>query len=247
MYSGDSPMISYFQNDLPTDTMFVDRTLDYFKVMNGEYIEGGHLRNEKHVGGVDPLTGKAVVTKNKPNKVGKNTRVTSGDVFFEEQNTEHVIHDSVSATAAVNGAAHLARFTTPAKVRCQGDVRIKPFGCVIVNGITEDLDGNWLVVSTKHFLNINGEYQIEMQVAADGTGKNNDTPTRTTNSSEIGTIDIAAALENGGVPVTAPVAKKSKIKLSKPIHKETKQGFNRTPAKWVAPPPSASKSRKGKK
>ena len=253
IYSSNSAIISYFANDFPTDFLAVDRTLDYFKVMNGEYVEGDALRNEKHIGGVNPVTGKTVSTKQKPNQVGKNTRSSTSDVFFEDQRVHDVVHDSTAAMVAANGAAHMSRFTIPARVKCQGDTRIRPFAPVLVDGVSGELDGRWLVVSVKHYMNINNEYQIEMHVAADGNGKDVNGPTRTTQSSEIGTIDIAAALNNGGIPVSVSAAKTTvlkygglKPKTSRPLkasHKqENNQGFNRTPAKWVV-----SASRKGKK
>lgn len=241
--SSNAPVLSYFANDMPTDTLIEDRTLDHFSVKNGEYIEGSSRRNTKVVGGVNPVTGKILKSSKSPSKVGSNTRTNTSDVFFEEHKTSQVVHDSTAADAMAAGAAHSARFTTPATVRCQGDTRIKPYSPVYVEGISDSLDGYWIPTMVKHILTINGEYQIEMEVAADGTGANVPTATRAAKRNLIGVVDLYAALKNGGVNPAIPHPSKTKLTRPKQLLSETKQGYNRTPAKWTSGP---TPPRKGK-
>jgi hypothetical protein len=85
-------------------------------------------------------------------------------------------------------------------------------------------------------MTIGGEYQIEMDVATDGSGKNNPTATRSTDPHLIGTIDIAAALANGGTPITAPGHTKSRLAIKTPVVSESQQGQNRSKAVWVNGP-----------
>jgi phage protein D len=235
-FSKDTALLSYFANEFPTDVLLHDRTLDYFKFHNGEYIEGSELRNNKSVGGVDPVTGKIISASKKASAAGKRSRKVVNETFFEEQRTDQVVHDTVSATTAAEGSAHNARFVTPAKVKCQGDARIRPYAPVYVNGISEQVDGHWIVLQATHYMTIGGEYQIEMDVATDGSGKNNPTATRSTDPHLIGTIDIAAALANGGTPVTTPGYTKSRLAIKTPVVSESQQGQNRSRAVWVNGP-----------
>jgi phage protein D len=228
----NTPVLAYFSNDIPTDTLMADRTLDYFKVLNGEYIEGGELRNTKTVGGVDPVTGRVLSSSKSPKTVGTNVRTSANDVFFQEHKTGQVVHDATSAAVAAEGAAHMARFSTPATVKCQGDPRIKPYAPVYVTGVSDNLDGYWITTNVKHIMTIAGEYQLEMTVASDGLGNNKPTFTRTADLNYVGLVDLEAAIANGGI--SPSVAKQTGIALhtKTQIHKESGQGYNRTPTVW---------------
>ena len=239
--SSDTPVLSYFSNDFPTDVLEADRTLDYFKVLNGEYIEGGELRNTKTVSGVDPVTGKVLSSSRSPKNVGQNLRTVANDVFFQEHKTGQVVHDSTSAAVAAEGAAHMARFSTPATVKCQGDPRVKPYAPVYVNGISESLDGYWITTSVKHFMTISGEYQLEMTVASDGLGNNQATYSRAADMNHVGLVDLDAAIANGGVSPSVSNQTHVALHLKAPVHKETNQGYNRTPTVWKAAPKAVKK------
>lgn len=231
--STEAPVLEYFAPMVPTDGLSEDKTLDYFKVLNGEYIEGMELRNTKTVAGVNPLTGKEFSASKTPVRMGKAVRKNVNDTFFTEQQTSQVVHDSTAARVAAEGAAHLARFTTPAMVKCQGDPRIRPYKPVYVRGVDKEVDGYWIPTSVKHYMNITGEYNIEMRVATDGVGPTSGSTTRNASPSRLGTVNIQAALDNGGR--NPSVVKKSDIKL-KPkalLVKEKNQGYNRTPTTWV--------------
>jgi len=235
-FSKNAAVLSYFAQDVPTDTLLNDRTLDYFKYLHGEYIEGTALRNAKTVSGVNPITGGAVSSSKKANSVGKNLKKTASDVFFEDQRTSQVAHDSAAAVIAAEGAAHSSRFTTPAKVKCQGNASIKPFAPVYIDGISDQVDGHWIALNVTHILTLSGEYQIEMDVATDGIGGSTMQATRSADGKLVGTIDINAALANGGTPVTAPGHSTSSLKAVKKAVTEQGQGYNRTTTLWGAAP-----------
>lgn len=230
--STEAPVLAYFANMVPTDALYEDRTLDYFKVLNGEYVEGLELRNTKSVGGVNPVTGKEFNSAKAPSKMGKAVRRSVNDVFFTEQKTEHVVHDTRAARIAAEGSAQLARFTTPAVVRCQGDPRIRPYKPVYITGVDKEVDGYWIPLSVKHTMSITGEYSIEMTVATDGTGPNSGTSTRNASTAGLGKVNIQAALDNGGYNPATVKKQHIKLKAKTALVKESKQGYNRTPVVW---------------
>jgi phage protein D len=231
--STEAPLLQFFAPMVPTDGLYEDRTLDYFKVLHGEYVEGMELRTTKSVAGVNPDTGKEFFASKTPVKTGKAVRRVVNDTIFTEQRTEQVVHDATSARIAAEGAAHLARFTTPAAVRCQGDPRIRPYKPVYIKGVNKEVDGYWVPLSVKHYMNITGEYSIEMKVATDGVGPNAGSSTRNASAERLGTVNIQAALDNGGK--NPSVVKKSdiRLKLKSTLIKEANQGYNRTPMTWV--------------
>jgi phage protein D len=234
--SSESPILSYMAPEFPTDTLYADRTLDFFKVLSGEYVEAGELRTSKQVGGVDPVTGKPVTAMRSAKTVGKASRKKSNDVFFSDQATSQVVHDATSATTAASGAAHISRFTTPAQVKAQGDPRMKPFSAVYVDGVSSELDGHWIIQQVKHVMSMSGDYQVEMTVTSDGSGANLASATRTTTGERVGVVDVHEALRNKGK--TAKTLSNSSARLASKSHtiSESNQGFNRTPTKWVTAP-----------
>lgn len=231
--STEAPVLAYFAPMVPTDGLYEDKTLDYFKVLNGEYVEGMELRNTKTVAGVNPVTGKEFSSSKTPARTGKAVRKNVNDTFFTEQQTSQVVHDSTSARVAAEGAAHLARFTTPAVVKCQGDPRIRPYKPVYVTGVDKEVDGFWIPLSVRHVMKITGEYNIEMKVATDGVGPTVSSSTRNASTANLGTVNLQAALNNGGR--NPSVVKKSdiKLKLRTVLVTERNQGYNRTPTSWT--------------
>lgn len=230
-----APVLSMFNVPNPINTLFFDRTLDYFQVMSGENNENTMFyRTSKNVGGVNPQTGKSFTAKSNPKSVGVNTRKTASDVLFEEYLSTHVVNDSYAAKVSADGAAHLARLNLPAIARGQGDPALKPYSPVAITGVSEEIDGYWIVNSVVHYLKHTGEYTVEMVVSTDGLGEPSRafTPTNVTLSAEApkGLVNIEEALANasnsssGGNTVRL-VAKTGMIS-------EAQQGFNRTPTLW---------------
>ena len=87
----DTPVLAMFNSDIPSDVMSEDRTLDYFRVTKGDYVESNlDLRSIKSVAGVDPVTKKAIFSDSSPDKVGRNLRESSSDVLFSQHRTDRV-------------------------------------------------------------------------------------------------------------------------------------------------------------
>ena len=230
---GNIPVLSQFGTALPTNTMFLDRTLDYFKVLSGEHVENGtHHRATKQVGGINPLTGEIISATNSPATVGVNLRSSTSDVLFNEQRTEHVVNSQVAANSAAEGAAHLGRFNMPARVRCQGDTRIRPFAPVFIEGTGELTDGYWMVKSVIHRFAKIGDYQIEMDVVTDGSGKNTPTNFRTSEAGRIGVINLSSAVEVGVYTPNAAGAIDVRLEGKVNPVTQTDRGFLRTPFRW---------------
>ena len=226
------PTISFTQPDIRRDSQIEARTIDMFKVSNGEFVENeGNVRTVKAVAGVDPLTGKAVFESASPATVGDNLREHVNDVLFHEIRGEQVVHDSVSGISAASGAATMSRMNMPAKVVCLGDTRIRPFYPVFISGTGDSTDGFWIPSSVLHVVNKAGEYQIRMNVGVDGTGFNAVTQRRPGPASLVGVVDLKEALAHG--ENINSLSKGSVIlNIPKPIINEKNQGFNRVGARW---------------
>jgi phage protein D len=225
----NATVMSAFNIPLPINTMLFDRTLDYFKLISGENIETAKFqRAYKNMGGVNPQTGKAFTSKADPRKVGKNTRKKVSDVLFEEYMSNYSVISSAAAKMTAEAAAHLARLNIPAMVRGQGDPRLKPFAPVYITGISEEIDGYWVVNSVIHRLNFAGEYSVEMVVSTDGLGEPSSALQAPTNA---GKIDVQAVL-NGQLDLSSSTDRQVSLINKAGYYQENNQGFNRTPSTW---------------
>jgi phage protein D len=256
-FGSDSAVMSFFAKDFPTDTLYYDRTLDYFKVLNGEYVESGELRNNKLVGGVDPVTGKVVSAASSAKNAKRQTKQHVNDIFFSDHKTNQVVHDITDAKTSSEGAAQLSRFNTPASVKGQGDPRMRPFSTVYIDGISDETDGRWLITEIVHIITLSGEYQVEMKVATDGYGKqlslnSANTPVgadgiakgqtvRITDNSVVGTVNLQEALARKGKTNKSLNSKTFKLKQKHVVAKESNQGFNRTPTVWAVQPKTSQR------
>lgn len=229
------PMMAFFEQDVPYGMMFYDRTIDYFKALNGEYIEdSSNLRTRKKVGGVDPLSGKVILASQSPDTVGDNLREEVSDVLFDEHRVDQVVNSSVAADVSAIGAAHKSRFNMPAIVVGQGDPRLRPYGPVYVSGTGQQTDGYWVVKEVEHEINYNGTYMVNLTLLSDGIGKNIVTAARTGNGSMVGQVNLDNEVYgNGSLPNYTP---DGTVMLSSPheIMFEDKQGFKRTPTLWTS-------------
>jgi phage protein D len=226
----NSAVLSSFNNQLPSGTLFLDKTLDHFEVLNGENIEANRvLRTNKSVAGVNPLTNRAFSSKQNPKVLGKNLRAKVGDVLFEEHMSSQVVNDMASSKHTAVASAALARLNIPAKARAQGDPRLKPFSPVYIDGTGIETDGYWIINSVKHHINGKGVYTADLTLSTDGTGPNS--KKRPAPRSSKGLVDIAAALENKTITTN-----NSTVKLisKAEVYIESSQGFNRTPSLWKA-------------
>ena len=226
-------VLSMGDTTAPFNTQYLDRTLDVFKVTNGDNIEDSmNYRTIKNVGGVDPLTGKIVLSSASPVEVGTDIRANVKDVLFSEYRTDRVVTDSASAYLAAEGAAQMARFNLPATVKCQGDPRIRPFGTVYISGTGSLTDGFWIVREAHHMFHKIGDYQLELKIATDGVGETETTPFRSRTDVNVGTINISETLKTNGIPALFFNLDSVQLVTEANIIKESTQGFNRTPNKW---------------
>ena len=233
--STNVPILQMWDNAIPATAVGVDRTLSYFKITSGEFIEGAQeKRTQKLSGGIDPLTGKAFYAKATPKKSKDALRKTTADVLFDDPITTSVVHGSVMAKSIAEGAAFLAQFSVPAKAIAQGDPRIKPYFPVYIDGTGADSDGYWMVEEAVHEFHISGEYRVTLRLLTDGLGANKSSPFRQATANVAGTVNLTQALVNRTPQLSASPAKASKLTLKAPIIKQGNQGYVRTPTKWKA-------------
>jgi hypothetical protein len=226
----DVAVLSMNNKNVPVGGDFLDRTLDSFKVLNGEHVEGlGVLRTNKLIGGVDPMTSKVVGASSSPKTLGEPMRQNVSDVIFSEVDSSKVASSEEHAQTLIDGSAQLARFNMPARVKCQGDPRIHPFSPVLIQGTGPLTDGFWIVNEVKHQFARIGDYQIELKATIDGTGIDVRTVRKDGAKSVSGVVNLTEALEQG---FSGNKTLDARLSSNAPIRQESNQGFNRTPAVW---------------
>lgn len=231
----NAPVLAIGDKRVPYNVQFLDRTLDYFKVISGDHVQdNADSRAVKNVGGVDPLTAKPFLAEQNPGESGTNLRANVSDVLFSEYRTERVINDPSAAQTAAEDAAELARFSIPARVQCQGDPRIRPFGTVQVSGTGSLTDGYWVVREARHMFHKIGDYIMELTVATDGLGQTVQNGFRTRGTNPVGTVNLVEVLSNSTTPIVELGQNKAVLRTSSLIIKEHEQGFKRTPTLWKA-------------
>ena len=172
-FLADVPLYQFWSEAIPRTNYQLDRTMDSFTVLKGEYIEDGSpSRITKSVNGVDPVTGKPFGETFSPKDAGKPLRTKIGDVIFKGFNTEEVANSKLAAKLAARGAAELARFNLPAKVVGQGDPRVFPYRMLYLDGVSREFNGHWLVKEVTHMFRFGGDYAVTMQIATDGVKEN---------------------------------------------------------------------------
>jgi phage protein D len=229
------PVLSFFDREIGVNQQVLDRTLDGMHVMLGEHVESPQaLRAIKRVGGVDHISSKVITSSKSPSEAGKRLRSQTSDVLFSEIRSDQVIDSVIAGTSMSEGAAQLARFNLPAKLKAQGDPRIKPFCPVFVTGTGEMTDGFWIAKEVKHSFAWIGDYQVEMNVGSDGVGPSHQGYLRQEPSSVIGMVNLKEALENGLASVTPTNVSPVKLVTKTLAQDSLNQGYNRTPARWTA-------------
>jgi hypothetical protein len=231
------PVFSMMGKGVPGGLMYNDRTLDQFVVNHGEYIESPQtLRTIKAIGGVDPITSTAFYSAKSPKDVGDNLRQEVSDVLFSELRAEQVAHSHLAAESLSEGAAHNGRLNMPAKVKGQGDPRLKLFSPVVIRGTGEQTDGYWVARKIKHMFSRNGNYQIEMTVSTDGSGLTNRTAARKDTGTVVGVLNLTDALNNNGIAGNTAVNRAYRLSANRGVQIEYNQGFLRTPNRWAYSP-----------
>jgi phage protein D len=229
------PVLSFFGKEMGINSQIFDRTLDSFEALNGEHVEYSHsLRTNKTVGGVDPISSTIVNATSSPKTVGKNIRKDVNDVLFNEVRSDQVVTSHNLAKSMSDGAAHNGRLNTPARVKCQGDPRIRPYAPVYIQGTGTTSDGYWICKEIKHMFAYIGDYQIEMTVYSDGLGPAAVSTLRQGTVTISGVVNLTEALKNGGKNPASPSTKKVTLKAKTPLVSASKQGFKRTPVAWTS-------------
>lgn len=228
-----APTMTLQSPSTPAGINILDRTLDKFVILNGDFIENEEATNTiKATAGVNPLTGKHVSGSQDPNKTGQKMRRNSPTALFTEY-TNEVVHSAALGKQAAKDLAEAARFTTPAEISGQGDSKLVPYNVAYLEGTGVDTDGYWLVKETKHMFLLTGEYQVEASVVTDGIGQNLPTAFRTARPNQVGTINIEEKilreLSQGKKNPSIP-----RIISKVPSIIETRQGFADLGSVWSA-------------
>jgi phage protein D len=226
-----APTLSLTPPLAPAGSGAAERTLDRFRILNGDLIEdGGPSNTVKITSGVNPLTGKSVSNSESPKKTGQKLRSKPTNALFQDYSRE-VVHGANFSKKAAKDLAEAARFTVPAKISGQGDPRIAPYNIVYVEGTGSDTDGYWLVKECKHIFLITAEYQFEATVITDGIGSNVRTPFRASKPNRDGTINIEEQILRG---LSQSGNKPSRTSLVQKIPRitETEQGFAQLGSLW---------------
>lgn len=230
-----SPILSMGNQGAPFNTQFLDRTLDYFQVLKGENMEDtNNSRTVKTAGGVDPITGTSFTASESPDTVGTNVRNDTSNVLFNEYLGASVVTKASDAKYVAEGAAQLARFNIPAKIQCQGDPRIRPFGTVFISGTGDLTDGFWVVREAHHMFHKIGDYQMEATIATDGVGSVKETTFRKRDASLSGTVNLEQALTNGGISAMYFSRDDVDLVYNKSIVDQNDQGFLRSSTRWAS-------------
>lgn len=231
----NAPVLSMGNKTVPFNTQFLDRTLDYFKVISGDNVEDSYeYRAVKNVGGVDPFSGKPFVANQSPEDVGRNLRDNVSEVIFNEYRTERVVNDAGDAATVAASSAQLARFNIPARVECQGDPRIRPFGTVFITGTGSLTDGFWVVREAQHMFHKVGDYTMHLSLATDGLGETSRTGFRTRGVILSGTINLTEAIADSKSEIVQLDSGAAYLKLGVQTIQESEQGFKNNPALWKA-------------
>ena len=226
LYAGDAPTL--YKNN------YLERTLDKFVVLKGDYIEHGvSQRTEKSVGGVDPATSEAFSVKTSPKALGENLRTNQNDVLFSEYRSDQVATTYSESELVSEAAAQLSRLSMPAKVHAQGDPRLEPHTPVYVLGTSNLTDGYWLVQDIVHTFRKYDDYIATMTIVTDGTGTNQVGAFRGRQSPTISTVNIGSLInDSSGISTLNTRTNTSLVQLSPSII-PSEQGFKRSPALWI--------------
>ena len=214
------------------NTKVWDRTLDSFVIQKGDYFDNAEAKyTNKVTSGVNPLTSKVINTSSSPSeRLSSSTRTGIRKPLFDELSTE-VVHTSAFSKQTAKDLAFAARFVVTAKVRGQGDPRIRPYGAVYIHNTNSETDGFWVVNKVHHAFNITGLYEVDLEVATDGIGANNASLFRKAKGLGRGTIDVESLVINNDLS-NGSSRTGTRLITKTPLIKETDQGFGKTNLFW---------------
>jgi hypothetical protein len=128
----------------------------------------------------------------------------------------------------------MARLNMPAKVKCQGDPRIRPYGAVHVVGTGDLTDGYWVVKDAVHIFQKFGDYNIEMTVVTDGTGSNTESAFRKRQEMHMSTINIPEIVSRSQTLEQSLKNAHTNLNKVSPAILPTAQGFKQTGNRWIS-------------
>ena len=227
------PLLDAGDTSSPHRGQYYDRTLDLFRVLKGDHIESGDsLRTEKSTAGVNPLTSEIHGTSATPADVGNNLRTSSNTVLFSEYRSDQVIDHYSDSSLMSEGAAQMARMTMPAKVKCQGDGRIRPYAPVYIRGTGDLTDGYWIVKEAKHTFQKFGDYTVEMTVVTDGLGTNQASGYRNKDFKNVSMVNIAERVSRPDSLESSVLKSRTVLQKTGAIISVKNQGYVKTPTLW---------------
>jgi hypothetical protein len=234
MVFSDAPVLSMGNATTPFNTQYLDRTLDQFKIIYGDNVESStNFRTVKNVGGVNPENNELLFSDASPDGAGDPLREDVSPVLFAEFRTDRVVTNKTIADEAATAAARMSRFGIPAKIKGQGDPRIRPFGAIYVAGTGNLTDGFWSINEARHMFHQGGDYTLELSVSTDGIGDAVvETPFRTRSGSGTGTVDLNSAALYGSAATMSFSMDSVKLTEGSNVNSESNQGYLRTPNRW---------------
>lgn len=226
----EAPILNWSNPYVGSEADYKGKTLEYFKVLNGEFIESNTQRSIKFVGGINPLTSEISTYSSDPKTLGSKLRSQVSDVYFSQYRTDQVVHTDVDAQSAAEGSAHLARFNLPAFARGKGDPRVRPYSVVYVQNTGELTDGYWVVKEVKHSFTRNKLYEMHLSLVTDGTGSNESSPFRQAKPDVVGIVNVGQIVSMDALTLRTDT---TTLYQNGTIVNQYGQGFSRTPSRWI--------------
>lgn len=226
---GSVPVLLFQNEEFPPFSASIERTLDRFEIISGDYIEESDQprRSVKNISGVDPTSGKIYNASVKPTSK-KSIRTKNAQVIFDDNRSLDVAVSKEFAKKVATGKAETARLHIPGKFFSQGDPRIKPFNLVQIKGIDYTSDGYWVVKSVTHTLSSTGVYTCSGTVLSDGRGPNLGSKTRRKSSGEIPTLNLTNF--NDGDSLGS--SKSPKLTSKTIMFNKNNSGYTLSPRSW---------------
>jgi hypothetical protein len=226
----ESPILDWSSPHTTIETESQGKTLEYLKVLNGEFIESDLRRSIKVAAGVDPVTNQIVQSSSNPKFLGTQLRSNVSDVYFSEYRSDHVVHNELDAKSASEGSAHLTRFNLPAYAKAKGDPRFKPYSTVYIQNTGKLTDGYWVVKEVRHQFTRNRLYEAQLHLITDGTGVNETSAFRQAKPDLIGIVNSGQVMRLDALTLRTDT---TRLYQNGSAVNQSGQGFNRTPARWI--------------
>jgi phage protein D len=226
---GSVPVLAFENESFPPFSAAIERTLDSFEIISGDYIEDDDepRRSTKNINGVDPITGKSYSASVKPTSK-KAIRKNNAQVLFQDNRSLDVAVSKDFAKKIATGKAETTRLHVPGKFFSQGDARIRPFGLVQIRGIDNITDGYWVVKSVIHTMNNTGVYTCSGTVVSDGRGANIGSKTRRKSSGEIPSLNLTNYGDGDSLSLPKAPALASKTVM----FNRNNSGYTLNPRSW---------------